>query len=131
MKSDNELMELAKKSSNAAYSKYSNFPVGACALFESGNTFFGCNVENSSYGLSLCAERNALSNAISNFETSKLIKIAIYSPKSHLCFPCGACLQWIFEFAKGFDTDIILLDENNNLKSFHLSELLPFPFSAL
>ena len=130
MNTNLEILQLAKDASKNAYCPYSKFPVGACCLFENNNKYTGCNVENSSYGLSLCAERNALSNAISNGEKSKLIKIAIYSPISDLCFPCGACRQWISEFAKGYNTQIIL-QEDNSIKSFYINDILPYPFNIV
>lgn len=128
MELNKELLENAKEVSKKAYCKYSNFPVGACALFESGNKYTGCNVENASYGLALCAERNALSTAIANGENSKLTKIAIYSPKSPKCYPCGACRQWIKEFSIGYNTEIILEDETGNCCSYYINELLPHEF---
>ena len=131
MKSNEELLNIAKEVSNNSYSPYSEFPVGACVLYESGNVYSGCNVENSSYGLTLCAERNAMSTAIANGEKSKIIKIAIYSPKSSLCFPCGACRQWIQEFAQGYNTEIILEDENGNEKIFYINDLLPHSFTLI
>ena len=100
MKTNEEILSIAKEAAKNSYSPYSRFPVGACALYESGNTYIGCNIENSSYGLTLCAERNAISNAIASGETSKLLKVAIYSPNSKKCFPCGACRQWMREFEK-------------------------------
>ena len=72
------LLEEAKTASENTYSPYSNFPVGACVLYESGNKYCGCNVENASYGLALCAERNAISSAIANGEKSKIKAIAIF-----------------------------------------------------
>lgn len=131
MKSNEELLELAKEISQKAYCPYSKFPVGACVLFESGNYYVGCNVENSSYGLSLCAERNALSTAIANGENSKPVKIAIYSPKSSKCFPCGACRQWIQEFAKGYNTEIILENDNKECCSFYINDILPYAFNLI
>lgn len=131
MELNQELLEKAKAASTKAYCKYSEFPVGACAFFESGNSYIGCNVENSSYGLALCAERNALSTAIVCGETSKLVKLAIFSPKSSKCFPCGACRQWIKEFAKGENTEIILEDETGNCCSYYINELLPYEFQLV
>jgi len=128
MKSNEELIETAKEASRNAYCPYSKFPVGACIEFESGNTYKGCNIENSSYGLALCAERNAISTAVVSGEKSRLTKIAIYSPKSAKCFPCGACRQWIQEFAKGYNTEIILEDENSNCCSYFINDLLPYSF---
>ena len=82
MVTNEELLNIAKEASQRAYCPYSKFSVGACALYESGEIYAGCNVENSSYGLSLCAERNAMSNAIIAGEKSKIVKIAIFSPNS-------------------------------------------------
>lgn len=124
-----ELFNLAKEVSGRSYSPYSNFPVGAACLFEDGNIYKGVNVENASYGLTLCAERCALANAVSNGETTGLIAIAIYSPKQKMCVPCGACLQWIAEFKnKNNNVEIILENENNEIKTFHLSDFLPYSF---
>ena len=120
------LIEEAKKVSKNAYAPYSKFQVGACALFESGNIYTGCNVENGSYGLSLCAERNALSNAVAAGEKTKLIAIAIYAPSQPKCTPCGACRQWIYEFSN--QTKVILENENQELEIYSIEELLPKGF---
>ena len=120
------LIEKAKNVTDNAYAPYSKFKVGACALFENGNTYIGCNVENASYGLSLCAERNAISTAIANGEKSKLLAVAIYSPNQTKCVPCGACRQWIYEFAQ--DAKIILEDANKEIIIFDIQELLPEGF---
>lgn len=131
MKSDNEVMEAAKKAAENAYCPYSKFPVGACIEFESGNIYTGCNVENASYGLALCAERNAISSAVSAGEKSKLTRVAIYSPKSEKCFPCGACRQWIYEFSKGYNTKIILEDKNEEICIFYIKDILPYAFDLI
>ncbi len=124
-----ELLNEAKKISKNTYSPYSNFPVGACVLYENGNKYLGCNVENASYGLALCAERNAISSAISNGEKSKIKAVAIYSPKQKRCMPCGACRQWLSEFAlNGHDTKIILEDDDDKLLILTLDEIFPFGF---
>ena len=123
-----ELLEEAKKASNNTYSPYSKFPVGACVLYESGNKYVGCNVENVSYGLTLCAERNAISTAIAQNEKTKIEVIAIYSPKQTKCMPCGACRQWLSEFASDNGTKIILEDDNNELLILNLEEIFPSGF---
>ncbi len=128
MKTNEEILDIAQQAAKNSYSPYSRFPVGACALYENGNIYTGCNVENSSYGLTLCAERNAISNAIASGETSKLIKVAIYSPNSKKCFPCGACRQWMREFEKGQKIKIVLEDENSNACFYDIDELLPYSF---
>lgn len=131
MISNEELMTKAKEVSNNAYCPYSEFPVGACALFESGSYYIGCNIENSSYGLALCAERNAISTAIANGEKTRLIKIAIYSPKSSQCFPCGACRQWIQEFSQGYNAEIILENDNQGINTYYIDDILPYSFKLV
>ena len=126
-----KLMDKAIEASKNAYCPYSKFSVGACLLYENGNVYSGCNVENSSYGLSLCAERNAISTAIASGETSKISKIAIYSPKSAKCYPCGACRQWLQEFEKGQDIQILLEDENGEILEYGINELLPHSFNLI
>jgi len=123
-----ELLKKAKDASNFSYAKYSNFAVGACVMFESGNFYTGCNVENASYGLSLCAERNAISTAIASGEKSKIKAIAIYSPNAPMCSPCGACRQWIHELKSDNGTFVVLADENFNPVVYSIDELLPIGF---
>ena len=124
-----ELMQKAKKISENTYSPYSKFPVGACVLYESGKRYLGCNVENVSYGLTLCAERNAISTAIAQNEKTKIKAIAIYSPKQAKCMPCGACRQWLSEFAlEDSETKIILEDDENKLLVLSLEEIFPSGF---
>lgn len=120
-----ELMEKAIKASENAYSPYSKFPVGACVLTENDKTYCGCNFENSSFGLTICAERNAIGSAIADGER-KIKAIAIYSPKMDKCTPCGACRQVISEFADE-NTDVIL-KIGDELKVYKISELLPETF---
>ncbi len=123
-----ELLTQAKKASEFSYCPYSNFPVGACVLYESKKIYTGSNVENVSYGLTLCAERNAISTAIAQGEKTKIKAIAIYSPKQVDCLPCGACRQWISEFAADDNTKIILEDENKKPYVLSLKELFPYGF---
>lgn len=127
-----ELLMKAKEMTEFSYCPYSKFAVGACVLYESGKTYGGCNVENSSYGLSLCAERNAISSAIASGEKTNPIAIAIVSPNKKMCLPCGACRQWFCEFQKrDNDIEVILEDENGNPKIFKSSELLPHGFDLI
>lgn len=129
MNKDEELLSFAKEVSKNAYCKYSDFPVGACVLYSTGNYYTGCNIENSSYGLTLCAERNAISTAIASGETGFITKIAVYSPKRKKCFPCGACRQWLNEFQKDKEIVVILEDINNSYCTYTLNELLPYSFN--
>lgn len=119
-------LKSASEAASNAYAPYSKFRVGACVLYEDGKTFCGCNVENASYGLSLCAERNAISNAVANGYSKDIKSIAISSPDTKLCFPCGACRQWISEFSE--DAEIIVENAEGNPESFSIKELLPHSF---
>ncbi len=124
-----KLMQKAKQISQKAYCPYSRFNVGACVLYESGKEYSGCNVENASYGLSLCAERNAISSALAQGENTKIKAIAIYSPNQKRCLPCGACRQWISEFALDEnETKIILEDDNDKILILSLADVFPYGF---
>ena len=125
MITNEELMNIAKDVVRNSYSPYSNFPVGAAVLYDNGNIYKGTNVENSSFGLTLCAERNALSTAIAEGEKGNILAIAIYSPKEKMCAPCGACRQWIWEFANNNDIQIILEAHEEGLHITSIKELLP------
>jgi cytidine deaminase len=126
--SDRQLIALARQAALNAYSPYSKFRVGAAVIFDDAPSLFsGCNIENSSYGLTMCAERVAIATAASH-GARVLTKIAIavvdadgQPLKSFM--PCGACRQVISEFGAA-DTDV-LVDGFAKLK---LSELLPMPF---
>lgn len=120
-----ELINLALNVAKNAYAPYSNFNVGAAVLFEDGTITTGCNVENASYGLCLCAERNAISTAIAQGIEPKVKKIAIVSKNTDKCYPCGACRQWIQEFSKDA---VIVLQDGENLIEYSISELLPYSF---
>lgn len=121
------LMDKAIKVSENTYSPYSNFPVGACVLTENNKTYVGCNFENSSYGLTICAERNAIGSAIADGER-KIKAIAIYSPNLELCHPCGACRQVLYEFRGKDDIDVIL-KRGEELVIIKLEQLLPGGFN--
>lgn len=121
-----EMIKLAEEASKSAYAPYSKFPVGACVLAKSGKTYVGCNFENSSFGMTICAERNAMGNAIVNGER-KIRAVAIFSPKMDNCTPCGACRQVLNEFKSDEGLDVIV-KIGNNIKTYSLNELLPETF---
>lgn len=121
-----DLLQKAKDASKNAYAPYSKFPVGACVLASSGKTYKGCNVENASYGLTICAERTAITSAIANGE-NEILAIAIYCPDMKNCSPCGACRQVIFEFQKDKEIDIVTEFEGG-FKVKKINELLPEGF---
>lgn len=121
-----KLMRKAKAASKNAYAPYSKFPVGACLLTDSDKIFTGCNFENSSFGMTICAERNAIGSAI-NAGERKFRAIAIYSPNKQNCTPCGACRQVLSEFISDEGLEVIT-EDNNGLKIFNIKELLPETF---
>jgi cytidine deaminase len=118
-----EMLKLAEEASKNAYAPYSKFAVGACVLAESGNVYTGCNFENASFGLTICAERNTVGTAIANGE-KKIKAIAIYSPNMRNCTPCGACRQVLNEFKSSKGLDVITKGEDG-INVYALSELLP------
>ena len=124
------LMQLAEKARENAYAPYSHFRVGAAILCTNGKVYTGCNVENASYGGTVCAERTAMLKAISESER-EFAAIAITGAKEGekggFCAPCGICRQFLAEFC-GEDTDVILGNEEK-LLVYKLSELLPLGFS--
>jgi len=123
-----ELMQKAIEVSQNSYSPYSKFPVGACILAESGNTYCGCNFENGSLGMTICAERNAVGTAIANGER-RIKAIAIYSPRQDNCTPCGACRQVLHEFCESDEQLDIIVKIGEELKIYTLAQLLPESFT--
>lgn len=120
-------IDMAKSMRDRSYCPYSNFRVGACIEFENGEFVGGNNVENSSYGLTVCAERVAVFSAISlGKDLKKAICLYISTDSSTLTPPCGACLQVLSEF---WDDLKIVLCNNDESKEFTLNELLPTKFS--
>ncbi|NLB53579.1 MAG: cytidine deaminase [Syntrophomonadaceae bacterium] len=121
-----ELIAAARKAQNNSYSPYSQFKVGAALLTDGGNIYTGVNVENASFGLTVCAERVAIFNAISNGEKD-FSAIAITGDHKGYTYPCGACLQVLAEFSP--QIKILLTDENDNYQEYYLKDLLPQLFS--
>ncbi|MDK2943745.1 cytidine deaminase [Mesotoga sp. H07.pep.5.3] len=117
------LIQKAIEAKERSYSPYSKFPVGAALLTEEGRVFVGTNVENSSYGLSMCAERSAIVSAVSN-GYRKFKSIAIVSDRKEPTSPCGACRQFMVEFG---NFEVILVGEEN-IKRTTTFELLPMHF---
>lgn len=117
-----ELINAAIDVRNESYSPYSNFAVGAAVLFQSGEMFTGCNVENASYGLAICAERSAICSGVAAGHR-KILAVAIAA--TPLAPPCGACRQFIAEFGK--DVEIISIDAEtkSDVRHWTIRELLP------
>ena len=121
----NDLKKKAKEASSNAYSPYSKFKVGAALLTENGKIFTGCNVENASYGLTICAERNAVFQMVAKGEL-EIIVLIIYTSTKEPTASCGACRQVINEFAP--HVRIISVCDGLGKIDLQLSELLPNSF---
>ena len=127
IKDYNILMEKAKKAAKKSYSPYSNFAVGAVILAGSGKIYTGCNIENASYGMTICAERCAIFKVISQGEKT-ILAVAIYSPNTDNCYPCGACRQVMSEF-QSKDNEIEIITENKGkLDIKKMGKYLPYIF---
>ena len=123
-----KLYERARSASEHAYSPYSGARVGACLEDEQGNVYSGCNVENASYGLTQCAERNALAAAINaGMVPGSAHTLVIYATGFKVLAPCGACRQVISELMAD-DATIISCHSDTEYRSWSIAELLPDPF---
>ena len=119
------VMDAAREASERAYAPYSKFRVGAAILTEGGVIHAGCNVENASYGLAICAERNAATTmALANPEDRAIRLVAVFSPDAAPCFPCGACRQVLREFG----CKEVLVEEPPGVRSYPFEEILPHSF---
>jgi cytidine deaminase len=124
---DDPLSRAALAAREHAHAPFSNFRVGAALEDSSGRMHTGCNVENATYGLTLCAERVAVFKAISE-GAREFRRIAIAADTDVLTPPCGACRQILWEFCG--DLQIVLLNPRGARETLRLSELFPRPFDA-
>lgn len=120
-----DMVERAKAVSERAYSPYSRFRVGAVLLTDDGQMFDGCNVENASYGLTICAERNAVFQMVARARR-RIVAVVIYTPTPQPTAPCGACRQVINEFSP--DALIVSVCDGPDVIKSKLSKLLPSAF---
>ena len=119
------VMDAAREASERAYAPYSSFHVGAAILTEGGALHAGCNVENASYGLSICAERNAATTMVYSDSHDREVRlIAIFSPDASPCFPCGACRQVLREFG----CKEVVVEDESGLRRYPFEEILPHSF---
>lgn len=123
---NDQLAQKATEAKSKAMPTYSNFHVGATLLTEDGKVYSGCNIETSSYSLTICAERTAIFKAISEGER-KFKALAVAGDTDDFISPCGACRQVISDLCG--DIDIIMVNKKNEFKISKASELLPFAFS--
>ena len=121
------LLAAARKALQRAYARYSNFFVGAAVLTEQGEIFQGCNVENASYGLTICAERAAIFTAVQEMKGPKLAirAVAVVNGDELPCSPCGACRQVIFEFG---ENAIVIFKSQRGYVQQRITDLLPESF---
>ena len=119
-----KLIDAAAEAIDNSYSPYSSFPVGAAVLTDTGNIYKGTNIENASYGATVCAERVAIFKAVSEGD-AHITAIAIYTNEANLAFPCGMCLQVMSEFC---DDIPVILASDTLVRVYQLSELLPHRF---
>jgi cytidine deaminase len=117
-------MEEARQARDLAYAPYSRFKVGAAVLTDKGKMVKGCNIENSSFGLSICAERVAVFAALSG-NSGNPVAIAVAGTPGTPCVPCGACLQVLAEFAPDL---VLILENNDSMLVYRMEDLLPHRF---
>ena len=117
-----ELMNNAKEAAKNSYSPFSRFAVGAAVITPIGKIYLGCNVENSSFGLTHFAERTAIFKAVSEGER-EILAVAIDSPNTDSCYPCGACRQVLYEFqSDNYEIDVV----TENLGALEIQKLSYF-----
>lgn len=124
-----KLIDIAKDVLNRAYAPYSQYRVGSALETSSGKIYQGCNIENMSFGLTICSERVAIFKAISEGETS-FKRIVVVSEDDSLPIPCGACLQVMSEFCDD-DFEVILCSGNDKVEVYRLKDLFPKPFKLI
>ncbi len=120
-----QLMDIAKEAMTKAYAPYSHFNVGAAILAADGSVFTGCNVENASYGGTICAERTAAVKAVSE-GAREFSKIAVVTSSGEWGAPCGLCRQFLYEFMP--EGSVLMWDNTHGIKEMTLKELLPMGF---
>ena len=122
------LYKLSKEAMELSYSPYSKFRVGACVITNDGKTFKGANIENASYPMTMCAERNAIYHAYMNGYKKEDIKaLMIIADTKDVVSPCGACRQVLSELVNE-NTIIYLANTKKEIKEYKIDELLPFRF---
>ena len=122
-----KLAEAARKAKKHSYSPYSRFRVGAAVLTRTGKTYTGCNIENSSFGLTVCAERTAIFKAVSEGQR-RFEAVAVASDAPGFTPPCGACRQVLFDLAG--DIDVVLTNGKGSTKVLKMKDLMPYPFDG-
>jgi cytidine deaminase len=125
--SSKELIRAAREARRKAQARFSNFKVGAALEAADGTIITGCNIENATYGLTICAERVAMFKALSEGYTA-FRRIVVVADTEAPTPPCGPCRQILWEF--GGDLEVILANLRRTAGSYRLADLLPLPFDA-
>src|SRR5215218_659008 len=125
-----QLLVAAREAATRAYAPYSQFPVGAALLTDDGTVITGCNVENASYGLTVCAERTAVFSAAAAGHRT-LVAVAVTAPRLAAVTPCGACRQVLNEFKPRDRELIVILDGLAGPEQVPLEALLPRAFGPV
>lgn len=121
------LLQLARDAAGRAYAPYSDFPVGAALLTRSGRVVTGCNVENASYGLTICAERTGAGAMVAQADSvddRRIVTVAVVGLKASPCFPCGACRQVLHEFG----CREVVVEQDGAPRSYPFEQILPHGF---
>ncbi|MDR3231572.1 MAG: cytidine deaminase [Synergistaceae bacterium] len=124
--SPKELLQQARVAAARAYAPYSRFVVGAALLLADGDVILGCNVENASYGMTICAERNAVGGMVARGRLDPVAIAVAGGDSGEPCPPCGACRQVLAEFNPDM---IVLLESPQRIIAMRVKELLPLSFS--
>jgi len=122
---DEELLRAAREVRARSHAPFSKFKVGAAIRDDAGRIFTGCNVENASYGLTMCAERVAIFKAISE-GAGKLERVAVVTDNNTLTPPCGACRQLLWEFCR--DAELVLANLSGQRERLRMEQIFPRPF---
>ncbi len=120
-----DLIRRAKEARELAYAPFSGFQVGAALECRDGSVYTGCNVENASYSVTICAERAALARAVSDGRRD-FVRIAVISNREEFCYPCGTCRQALFEFSSGLE--VLACSSDGSFEVSRLDLLLPHGF---
>lgn len=123
-----DLLSIAREASKKAYVPYSKFAVGAALECRGGKIFTGCNVENAALGSTICAERTACVKAVSEGYTD-FVRLAVYAESEGFCMPCGACRQFLSEFDRNGDMEVLAARADGRYVSYRLRELMPHTFN--
>lgn len=119
------LLQAARQAATRARARYSHFPVGAAVETVTGHIYLGCNIESASYGLTICAERNAAAAmALASPHDRGIDLVAVFSPDASPCFPCGACRQVLREFG----CKEVVVEEASGLRRYPFEQILPHSF---